>query len=96
MADETVKNGVAEGGDQSDAIDGNNSAGTSVSAGGKKTKKGKNKNKAAGGEAGPVTGANLSADQQEKLKKAMEILNLQAQGGAVGPWGWAQAWFSVY
>jgi len=80
MADETVnvKNGVAEGGEEmeSDAIDGNtNKAGTS--AGGKKTKKGKNKNKT---EAGPATGANLSADQQEKLKKAMEILNLQSQG----------------
>ena len=87
MADETVnvKNGVAEGGEEmeSDAIDGNtNKAGTS--AGGKKTKKGKNKNKT---EAGPATGANLSADQQEKLKKAMEILNLQSQGGAVGQWG---------
>ena len=85
MADETVKNGVAEGGEEmeSDAIDGNKAA-TSATAGGKKSKKGKNKNKTAGGEAGPATGANLSADQQEKLKKAMEILNLQSQGGAVG------------
>ena len=93
MADETVKNGVAEGGEESpsDAIDGNTKAGTSASAGGKKGKKGKNKTKSAGGEAGPVSGANLSADQQEKLKKAMEILNLQSQGGAVGPWGWALA-----
>ena len=89
MADETVKNGVAEGGEEmeSDAIDGNtNKAGTSAPAGGKKTKKGKNKNKT-GGEAGPAAGANLSADQQEKLKKAMEILNLQSQGGAVGQGG---------
>lgn len=82
MADETVKTGVTEGGEETpgDAIDGNTPAGTSASAGGKKTKKGKNKNKAAGGEAGPVGGANLSADQQEKLKKAMEMLNLQTQG----------------
>ena len=86
MTDETVKNGVAEGGEesQSDAIDGNTNTATSASAGGKKSKKGKNKTKSAGGEAGPVSGANLSADQQEKLKKAMEILNLQSQGGAVG------------
>ena len=83
MADETVKNGVAEGGEGGDAIDGNTSAGTSVSAGGKKNKKGKNKNKASGGEAASATGANLSADQQEKLKKAMEMLNLQSQGGGV-------------
>ena len=98
MADEIVKNGVAEGGEESpsDAIDGNTKAGTSASAGGKKGKKGKNKTKSAGGEAGPVSGANLSADQQEKLKKAMEILNLQSQGGAVGPWGWALAWNSLY
>jgi len=82
MADETVKNGVTEGGEGTpgDAIDGNTPAATSGSAGGKKTKKGKNKTKAAGGEAGPVSGANLSADQQEKLKKAMEMLNLQTQG----------------
>lgn len=84
MADETVKNGVAEGGEGADAIDGNSSAGTSVSAGGKKNKKGKNKNKASGGEAGPSTGANLSVDQQDKLKKAMEMLALQSQGGVVG------------
>ena len=86
MADETVKNGVSEGvegGEGGDAIDGNTAAGTSVSAGGKKNKKGKNKNKASSGEAGPATGANLSADQQEKLKKAMEMLNLQSQGGGV-------------
>ena len=86
MADETVKNGVSEGGEGGeggDAIDGNSAAGTSVSAGGKKNKKGKNKNKAPGGEAGPATGANLSADQQEKLKKAMEMINLQSQGGGV-------------
>ena len=89
MADETVKNGVTEGGEGTpgDAIDGNTPAATSGSAGGKKTKKGKNKTKAAGGEAGPVSGANLSADQQEKLKKAMEMLNLQTQGGAVGQRG---------
>ena len=88
MADETVKNGVAEGGEESDAIDGNITVTTSAPTGGKKSKKGKNKTKAAGGEAGPAGGANLSADQQEKLKKAMEMLNLQSQGGAVrGPGG---------
>jgi len=79
MSEEPVKNGVAAG----DAIDGNTSVGSSGSAGGKKNKKGKNKNKSAG-ETGAVAGAgaNLSADQQEKLKKAMEILNMQSQGPA--------------
>ena len=81
MSEEPVKNGVAAG----DAIDGNTSVGSSGSAGGKKNKKGKNKNKSAG-ETGAVAGAgaNLSADQQEKLKKAMEILNMQSQGGGCG------------
>ena len=41
MSEEPVKNGVAAG----DAIDGNTSVGSSGSAGGKKNKKGKNKNK---------------------------------------------------
>ena len=81
-SDKIVSNGAptTEVGDSTDG----NMTWTSGSAGGKKTKKGKNKNK--GGAAADVeagAGANLSADQQEKLKKAMEILNMQTQGGAV-------------
>ena len=83
-SDEIVRNGAPVN-EVGDAIDGN-SAGTSGSAGGKKNKKGKNKNKAAAaadGEAGSVAGANLSADQQDKLRKAMEMLSMQTQGGGV-------------
>ena len=63
-----------------DTTDGN------VSAGAKKGKKGKSKGKGkeavpgggAGGQA--VQPATLSPEQQEKLRKAMELLNLQSQG----------------
>ena len=73
-SEENVNNGLTP--DTGDAIDGNTAAGVATSEGGKKKKKGKNKNKA-GGEAG----ASLSADQQDKLRKAMELLNMQTQGG---------------
>ena len=77
IPEETVKNGLNS--DQGDATDGNTATAISSSEG-KKKKKGKNKNKV-GGEAGAVPGTNLSADQQDKLKKAMELLNMQTQGG---------------
>ena len=78
IPEETVKNGLSP--DLGDATDGNTATAISSSEG-KKKKKGKNKNKA-GGEVGAVPGGNLSADQQDKLKKAMELLNMQSQGGS--------------
>ena len=65
--------------ENADTTDGNTS-------GAKKGKKGKSKGKskevvpagAAGAAGGPP--ANLSPEQQEKLRKAMELLNLQSQG----------------
>ena len=72
--DEIVKNGVSNGDtDQNDATDGNNAAGET-----KKNKKGKNK-KSKDTSSG---GQQLSADQQENLRKAMEMLNMQQAGPA--------------
>ena len=61
--------------EENDTTDGN------VSGGAKKGKKGKSKGKAGGqGGAGGQPGAALSPEQQEKLRKAMELLNAQSQG----------------
>lgn len=75
--EEVVNNGVANGDSGSDAIDGNTSAGAGADS--KKNKKSKNKKAAKDGAA---AGQTLSADQQENLKKAMELLNMQAAGPA--------------
>ena len=74
---EPQKNGETVNGD---ATDGNTPA--PAQAGAKKNKKGKGKKGGGGGEAGAGAEgqAPLSAEQQEKLKKAMELLNLQAAG----------------
>ena len=72
---EPQKNGETVNGD---ATDGNTPA--PAQAGAKKNKKGKGKKGGGGGEAGAEGQAPLSAEQQEKLKKAMELLNLQAAG----------------
>jgi len=74
---EPQKNGETVNGD---ATDGNTPA--PAQAGAKKNKKGKGKKGGGGGEAGAEGQAPLSAEQQEKLKKAMELLNLQAAGPA--------------
>ena len=75
--DEIVKNGVSNGDtDQNDATDGNNAAGET-----KKNKKGKNK-KSKDTSSGGSGGQQLSADQQENLRKAMEMLNMQQAGPA--------------
>lgn len=71
--EEAVQNGVANG--DNDTIDGNISGADS-----KKNKKGKNKK--AGKEGAAAGGQALTADQQENLKKAMELLNMQAAGPA--------------
>ena len=63
--DDAKTNGV--NGDANDAADGNTAGAV------KKNKKGKAKKEQA--QAAP-----MSADQQEKLKKAMELLNMQAEG----------------
>jgi len=75
--DESLKNGVTNGdGGTDDAIDGNAQAASAT----KKGKKNKGK-KGAGSDSG-AGAAPMSVEQQEKLKKAMEILNLQAAGPA--------------
>ena len=75
--DESLKNGVTNGdGGTDDAIDGNAPAASAT----KKGKKNKGK-KGAGSDSG-AGAAPMSVEQQEKLKKAMEILNLQAAGPA--------------
>ena len=68
--DDANINGV--NGDANDAADGNTANTGAV----KKNKKGKTKKDS--GQAAP-----MSADQQEKLKKAMELLNMQAAGDQV-------------
>ena len=73
---EPQKNGETVNGD---ATDGNTPA-PAQPGGAKKNKKGKGKKGGGGGEAGAEGQAPLSAEQQEKLKKAMELLNLQAAG----------------
>ena len=62
--------------EHADTTDGNTSGGA------KKGKKGKSKGKGkdAGGAAGGQPAAALSPEQQDKLRKAMELLNLQSQG----------------
>jgi len=75
--DEIVKNGVSNGDtDQNDATDGNNANNAAGET--KKNKKGKNK-KSKDTSSG---GQQLSADQQENLRKAMEMLNMQQAGPA--------------
>jgi len=73
--DESLKNGVTNGeGGTDDATDGNSQAASN-------SKKGK-KNKGKKGSDSGAGAAPMSVEQQEKLKKAMEILNLQAAGPA--------------
>ena len=61
--------------EHADTTDGNTSGGAKKGKKGKSKGKGKDTGGAAGGQP-----AALSPEQQEKLKKAMELLNLQSQG----------------